>query len=107
MDIFQALAEPNRRNIVELLSNKGKLSASTISENFQITPQAISQHLKVLREADIIEVEKKAQQRLYQLNPKKMQELGEWVKKMTQIWDKRFAVLDKLFEQEKIKFKKG
>jgi DNA-binding transcriptional ArsR family regulator len=106
MDMFSALAEPTRRNIVELLAKKGTLSATSISDNFSITPQAISQHLKVLRDAEVIKVEKRAQQRLYQINPKKVQELEEWIKKLTEMWDRRFNMLDRLLEEEKKKLKK-
>ncbi len=106
MDVFQALAEPNRRNIVELLARRGQLPATSISDNFKITPQAISQHLKVLRDAKVIQVEKKAQMRLYKINPKKIHELDEWVKKMTKLWDARFERLDKILELEKKKLVK-
>jgi DNA-binding transcriptional ArsR family regulator len=106
MDMFSALAEPTRRNIVELLAKKGTLSATSISDNFSITPQAISQHLKVLRDAEVIKVEKRAQQRLYQINPKKVQELEEWIKKLTEMWDRRFNMLDRLLEEEKQKLNK-
>lgn len=106
MDMFSVLAEPNRRSIVELIAQKGKLSATEISDNFHITPQAISQHLKVLRDADVLTVEKRAQMRLYQINPKKIDELGEWLKKLTRLWDERFHRLDKILESEKQKLKK-
>ena len=105
MDMFSAIAEPTRRNIVELLAKKGTLTATSISDNFSITPQAISQHLKVLREADVVEVEKKAQTRLYKINPNKIHELEEWIKKLTEMWDRRFNMLDKLLEEEKKKLR--
>ncbi len=104
MDMFAALGEPNRRSIVELVAQKGQLSATSISDNFQITPQAISQHLKVLRDSEVLIVEKRAQSRLYQLNPNKIQELEKWIKKLTDLWDGRFNRLEKLLEQE---LKKG
>lgn len=100
MDIFQALAEPSRRNIVELLAKKGQLSASDISDKFKISSPAISQHLKVLREANLIQMEKRAQQRLYQINPGAMSELGNWIKKITKLWDGRFNGLDEVLKQE-------
>ena len=55
MDVFSALAEPNRRRIMEMLASKGQLSASDISQRFAVSPPAISQHLKVLRDAGWIE----------------------------------------------------
>jgi len=53
MDMFSALAEPTRRHIVELIAQKGQMSATAISDNFSTTPQSISQHLKVLRDAEV------------------------------------------------------
>ena len=103
MDIFSALADPNRRHIVELLAKKGQLSASDISDQFDVSPPAISQHLKVLREADIVTMEKRAQQRIYQINPSKFKELERWVKKLTELWDQRFSSLDRLLEKQKRK----
>jgi DNA-binding transcriptional ArsR family regulator len=100
MDIFYALADPTRRSILEMLAQMGRLSASAISEKFRITAPAISQHLKVLREAKLVVVEKKAQQRIYQINTEKMAELEEWAHKLAQQWEERFEALDKLLEEE-------
>jgi DNA-binding transcriptional ArsR family regulator len=106
MDIFSALAEPSRRSIIELLAKKGKLSSTDISSQFQISAPAISQHLKVLKEANLVKMEKRAQQHLYQINPDKMHELEEWIKKLSRLWDDRFLALDKVLEAEKKKLKK-
>lgn len=101
MDLFSALSDPNRRHIVELLAKKGQLSATDISNQFHVSPPAISQHLKVLREADIVTMEKRAQQRIYQINAAKLKELERWIKKLTDLWDERFSALDKLLEKQK------
>jgi DNA-binding transcriptional ArsR family regulator len=101
--LFNALAEPTRRNIIELLASNGELSATDISDNFAVSAPAISQHLKILREANFVRVEKRAQQRIYQINPDAMSEIGEWVQKTTKQWNARFNVLDKVLEAEKSK----
>ncbi len=101
MDVFYALAEPTRRNIIEMLAASGKLSASDICDKFQVSPPAISQHLKVLREAKLVQIEKRAQQRIYQIDPAGILQLEEWTRQMKQLWDKRFNALDKLLEVEK------
>lgn len=103
MDKFSALADPTRRLILEMLAREGQLSATEISDNFQATPSAISQHLKVLREANLILMEKRAQQRLYQINPQAVDELEQWVKQLTRQWEERFVALDQLLEAEKKK----
>ena len=103
MDMFVALADPTRRNILELLANSGELPATAIYENFPVSPQAVSQHLKVLREAHLVEMEKRAQKRLYRLNPQALSQFEEWVKQVQQRWEERFAELDIVLEREKKK----
>jgi DNA-binding transcriptional ArsR family regulator len=76
---FSALADPTRLRIVEMLGNEGQLAANQISKRFFISPPAISQHLKVLREANLIHMEIKAQQRLYALNPDGLLEIENWI----------------------------
>ena len=104
--LFYALAEPTRRNIIEMLASNGALSATDIGNNFAVSAPAISQHLKVLREANLVEVEKRAQQRIYQLNPDAMLELEGWAKKMNDLWNQRFDALGEVLAAEKKKISK-
>ena len=67
MDVFTALAVPTRRNIIEMLASRGRLSATDIYDKFNASPPAISQHLKVLREVNLVQVEKQGQQRIHHL----------------------------------------
>ncbi len=101
MDIFNALAEPTRRTIVEILARSGPLSATEIYEQFPVSSPAISQHLKVLREAKLVLMEKRAQQRIYRLNSVALFELEGWAGHMTLLWHQRFDVLEKILETEK------
>ena len=103
MDMFVALADPTRRNILELLATSGELSATAIYEQFPVSPQAVSQHLKVLREAHLVEMEKRAQKRLYRLNPQTLSQFEAWVQQMQQRWSERFDALDTVLESEKKK----
>src|SRR5947209_3016440 len=103
MDMFVALADPTRRTILELLATSGELSATAIYEQFPVSPQAISQHLKVLREAHLVEMEKRAQKHLYRLNPQTLSEFEAWVQHMQQTWSERFDALDTVLEREKNK----
>ena len=103
MDMFSALAEPTRRSIIEMLAGSSQLSAGAIADKFRISSPAISQHLKVLREAKLVRMEKRAQQRLYQINPDAMVELEKWAKQMAKAWDERFEALDSVLEEEKSK----
>ena len=106
MDMIAALADPTRRNILELLATNGELSATAIYKKFPVSPQAVSQHLKVLREAHLVEMEKRAQQRLYRLNPHTLSQFEEWVQQMQQRWEERFSALDTVLEREKQKLVK-
>jgi DNA-binding transcriptional ArsR family regulator len=100
MDIFYALADPTRRKILELLASQGQLSATEIYSHFTVSPPAISQHLKVLREAGLVTMHKHAQQRLYQINPQAVLELEDWSKQLRRIWSQRLDALDELLKEE-------
>jgi DNA-binding transcriptional ArsR family regulator len=105
MDKFSALADPTRRQIIELLAGRGELSATAISDRFQMSAPAISQHLKVLREAQLVRMEKRGQQRIYRLDPSAMSEFEVWVQKLAARMEDRFARLDEILEAEKKKGK--
>ena len=107
MDEFAALADPTRREIIELLAKRGRLSASEIADQFSVTPQAISQHLKILREARLVQMEKQAQQRIYQVNLEAVQKLETWTQQITQLWQERYSSLKKLLEEKKRQKKGG
>jgi DNA-binding transcriptional ArsR family regulator len=99
--LFSALADPTRRNIMELLATNGQMAATDIYDNFSVSHPAVSQHLKVLREADLVHLEKSAQKRIYSLNPDTMNQIQDWIERTTRHWDQRFRRLDKALEQEK------
>ena len=101
MDTFTALAEPTRRHILEMLVAKNGIAAGDIYTKFKSSPPAISQHLKVLREANLVRVEKRAQQRIYYVNPEPMKELEKWIKQFAARTETQFQRLDKLLEKMK------
>lgn len=107
MDMYAAIAEPTRRNILEMLADKGQLSASAIYDYFPVSAPAISQHLKVLRDTNLVTVEKKAQQRLYKINPEPMQQMEDWLNKLSKHYEERYSRLDALLEQQKKKMRGG
>src|SRR5256885_5013031 len=107
MDMFVALADPTRRAILEILASSGELSATAIYEHFAVSPQAISQHLKVLREARLVVMEKRAQKHLYRLNPQTLSQFETWVQQTRRRWEERFEALDKVLEAEKQKLTQG
>lgn len=105
MDMFVALADPIRRTILEILASSGELSATALYEHFSVSPQAVSQHLKVLRETHLVEMEKRAQKRVYRLNPQTLSEFEAWVTQTKQRWSERFDALDAVLEREQKKGK--
>ncbi|MBI1276230.1 metalloregulator ArsR/SmtB family transcription factor [bacterium] len=100
MMIFTALADPTRLRIVEMLATGGRMPASRISSQFRVSAPAISQHLKVLREARLVKMEVKAQQRIYEINPEGLSDIEHWISKMKQQWEERFDALDALLKEE-------
>lgn len=101
MDIYYAIAEPNRRLILEELALHGQMAASDIAQKFKITAAAISQHLKVLLEAGLVTKEKQAQRRLYSINTEGFEELDEWVKNVKRTWEARLDNLERYLENSK------
>ena len=98
MDTFSALSVPTRRNIIEILATSGKLSAAQIGQNFSISAPAVSQHLKVLLESDLLTVERRAQRRIYGINPKKVTEVQQWAANTLELWEHRLDALNKVLE---------
>jgi DNA-binding transcriptional ArsR family regulator len=101
MDQFAALADLTRRQIIETLARQGRLSATEISSQFDISAQAISQHLKILRESQWVRMEKRAQQRIYQINVDAARNIEVWARQLEQLWQARYDALAELIEEEK------
>lgn len=94
MQSFTALSDPTRRRIVELLS-RGERAAGEIVEAFEVSAPAISQHLKVLREAGLVEMRVNAQRRIYRLNPQGLDEMDAWIRDVRRFWGVRLDDLDR------------
>ncbi|OLY63243.1 ArsR/SmtB family transcription factor [Leptospira santarosai] len=95
MNAFAALADDTRRKIVRLVAKNGELTSTEISRNFKMSPPAISQHLKVLKEAKLLYMKKEAQKRIYSLNNSGMNEMENWLLDIKNLWNKRLDNLDK------------
>ena len=100
MDVFSAIAQPTRRTILEMLAGRGQLSATDIARRFRVSPPAISQHLKILREARLVRMHKHRQQRIYQINPEAVHEVETWARQMEVLWNERFDRLEQLLKEE-------
>jgi DNA-binding transcriptional ArsR family regulator len=100
IETFAALAEPNRFRIVELLRS-GPRPVNDIGERLRLNQPQVSKHLRVLKEAGLVEVHPRAQQRLYELRAEPLRELHDWLERYRQVWDARFEELDHLIEDLK------
>jgi len=101
MDTLSAIAEPTRRKIIQLLAQRGNLTASEIARHFESSGAAVSQHLKVLIETKAVFVTRQAQKRIYSLNPEPLQELSGWLFDLTNQWEHRLNKLDSMLSKEK------
>lgn len=102
MDRFAALADPKRRNIVELLG-AGERTAGEIGRHFPVSAPAVSQHLKVLREARLVRVRADGQRRIYSLDPDGFSEMEGWFRKMRTFWSRRLDCLEQELRKEESK----
>ncbi len=103
MDTLSAIAEPNRRKIIQLLAQRGNLTASEIAGHFRSSGPAVSQHLQVLKETKAVFVTHQAQKRIYSLNPEPLHELRSWLFDLTNQWEQRLDRLDSMLGKEKQK----
>lgn len=100
MDAFYALAAPRRRKIVELLAANGELTATAISRQFEVTAQAISQHLRILLDAKVLLMRKNAQERIYALNPASIVDIERWASRTKTMWSNRLDSIGSILEEE-------
>jgi DNA-binding transcriptional ArsR family regulator len=98
IETFAALAEPNRYRIVELLRS-GPRSVNDIGERLQLNQPQVSKHLRVLKEAGLVDVEPRAQQRLYELRARPLQRMHDWLERYRRLWDERFEQLNELVKE--------
>lgn len=96
---FAALADPTRRRIVEMLASR-ELPAGEIARRFDMTAPAVSQHLKLLREAGLVHVRRDAQRRIYALDPRGLAELDEWLARFRRFWGGRLDALERELQSD-------
>ncbi len=103
-DIFQAIADPTRRAIIALIAIQA-MTPNAIAEHFDTSRQAVSKHLRILTECEVIRQEQKGREIYYQLEIEKMKEIDEWLEQYRKIWETRFEQLDEVLEVLKKKSK--
>ena len=99
MDVFEALADPTRRTIVELLARRER-SSGELAGHFELSQPAVSKHLRVLREAGVVDVRRVAQRRIYRLDPATLGRAEDWIARHRRFWEQRLDALQAHVAQE-------
>ena len=94
-DIFQAIADPSRRAIIALLALQA-MTPNALAEHFDTSRQAVSKHLKILTECELVTQEPQGREIYYRLEIEKMKEIDEWLEQYRKIWETRYSQLDDL-----------
>ncbi|MBU7592446.1 ArsR/SmtB family transcription factor [Metabacillus halosaccharovorans] len=99
-DVFQAIADPTRREVLRLLA-KRDLPITEITAHFPISRTAITKHLTILSEAELVSGKKVGREKIYQLHPEPLSELKDWLSFYEQFWDNKISMLRHLVENDK------
>src|SRR6266550_227115 len=105
-DIFQAIADPTRRAIIALIALQA-MTPNAIAEHFDTSRQAVSKHLRILTECELVKQEHKGREIYYQLEIEKMKEIDKWLEQYRKIWETRFDQLGEVVKTMKKKQESG
>ncbi len=94
-DVFQAIADPTRRDILGLLSRQS-LTPNAVADSFGISRQAVSKHIKILTECGLVHIEPKGRERLCTLEPAALSTVSDWIAPFRKLWEDKFDKLDQL-----------
>ena len=101
-DVFQAIADPTRRAIIALIALQA-MTPNAIAEHFDTSRQAVSKHLRILTECELVHQEQKGREIYYSLEIEKMKEIDKWMEQYRKIWESRFEQLGEVLEVMKKK----
>ncbi|MDN3549497.1 ArsR/SmtB family transcription factor [Mucilaginibacter aquaedulcis] len=96
-DIFQAIADPTRRAILSLLALQA-MTPNAIAEHFESSRQAVSKHIQILTECEVVKHQQTGREIYYHFNPEKMKEIDIWLDRFRKLWDDRFDQLDDILK---------
>lgn len=104
-DVFQAIADPNRRAILSLLADQ-KMTLNGVAENFKISRPAVSKHMKILEECGLVDIEQQGRERYCSARFEKLREVSEWVEQYREMWEQKFDALEIYLNELQTKGKK-
>ncbi len=93
-DVFQAIADPTRRDIITLLASGESMNLNSIADQFEISRPAISKHIKILEECNLIDIQQEGRERICELKPEELEPVSDWVKKNLKLWNTRLDRLE-------------
>lgn len=96
-DVFQAIADPTRRAIIALIAIQA-MTPNAIAEHFDTTRQAVSKHLKILTECELVKPDQQGREIYYRLEIERMKEIDEWLEQYRRIWETRFEQLEEVLQ---------
>ena len=99
-DVFQAIADPTRRAIIALLALQA-MTPNALANHFDSSRQAVSKHIKILTECELVQQKHAGREIYYHFNPEKMKEVDIWLEQFKTMWDNRFNQLDNLLKTNK------
>jgi len=99
-DVFQAIADPTRRAIILLIASQA-MTPNAIAEEFHTSRQAVSKHIQILTECDLVTQEQRGREIYYSLEIEKMKEIDKWLSQFRKIWETRFSQLDNVLSTMK------
>jgi len=92
-DVFQAIADPNRRMILSMLAS-GRLNVNQVADNFDITRSAVSQHMKILNECGLVTIKKSGRERYCEAKLDKLGEIWDWLNQYKKFWENKFDAME-------------
>lgn len=101
MDVFSAIADPSRRQMLDMLAERERPAGDLVKAFPRLTQPAVSRHLRVLREANLVEVRPRAQQRIYALRPDTLRELDQWVAQYRRFWAQKLSALSEHLDRKR------
>src|SRR4029453_3724977 len=104
-DVFQAIADPTRREIISMIAHE-TLNLNAVAEKFHISRPAISKHIKILTECGLIVINQKGRERHCEANLKKLNEVSVWIEKNKKLWDQKLDALENYLDELQTKNKK-
>jgi len=99
-DVFQAIADPTRRQIINMISKK-PLNVNAVAENFEVTRTAIYKHLKILMECGLVNIRQQGRERYCEAKLEKLNEVSDWVEQYRKIWTEKMDALEEYIKRKK------